>query len=294
LASLSKSTLAQYAKPIRLWWFFCKEKDVDCFAPSVTSFLEFLSLSLTEVGSYAILNTYRSAISIISTDEIGLHPLIRRFFKGVAFLKPQRPRYDYTWNPSTVINYLSSLYPHESLSLPKLSRKLITLLALTTAQRMQTLAAIQIPNIRFSDSVIIKISSRLKTSGITRSQPLLSFRSFLDKPELCVFSLLRFYISFTSVLRRAGNDSLFISHRAPYGPVSAQTLARWVKLAMSAAGIDISIFSAHSTRHASTSFALEEIRRTAGWSSSSEVFARFYNRPILMNPSFQDMILSGS
>lgn len=254
LASLSESTLAQYAKPIRLW-YFCKDKDINYFAPSVTSFLDFLSLSLTEVGSYATLNIYRSAISLISSNEIGSHPLIRRFLKGVAVLKPQRPRYDFTWDPFPVIEYLSSLYPHEALSLDVLSRKLITLLALTTAQRMQTLAAIQIPNIHFSNLVIIKIPSRLKTSGIGRSQPLLSFSPFLDKPELCIFSLLRFYIGFTSDLRRAGNDSLFISHRAPHGPVSAQTLARWVKLEMSAAGIDTSIFSAHSTRHASTSFA---------------------------------------
>ncbi|KYQ56583.1 hypothetical protein ALC60_04488 [Trachymyrmex zeteki] len=160
---------------------------------------------------------------------------------------------------------------------------------------MQTLAAIQIPNIHFSNLVIIKIPSRLKTSGIGRSQPLLSFSPFLDKPELCIFSLLRFYIGFTSDLRRAGNDSLFISHRAPHGPVSAQTLARWVKLEMSAAGIDTSIFSAHSTRHASTSFAnLKDIRRTAGWSSSSQVFARFYNRSIFREPTFQNTILSRS
>ena len=82
--------------------------------------------------------------------------------------------------------------------------------------------------------------------------------------------------------------------------MSSQTLGRWVKTELEVAGIDVSISSAHSTRHALTSLAasrgvsLDEIRRTAGWSSSSGVFARFYNRPIISNPAFQATILNCS
>lgn len=45
-------------------------------------------------------------------------------------------------------------------------------------------------------------------------------------------------------------------------------------------------YTPHSTRHAATSTALAKgvdlniIKSTAGWSKESEVFARFYNRPI--------------
>lgn len=271
---------------------------MDCFRPLVASVLEFLAACLERVGSYSTLNSYRSAISLISVAEVGSHPLIRRFFRGVSILKPQRPRYNFTWDPSLVIARLASLYPHDSLSLEFLSRKLATLLALTTAQRLQTLAAIRISNISFSDSLVIRVPARLKTSGIGRSQPLLVFKPFPDKPELCVFSLIKFYIDFTCDRFSDRSDSLFISFRSPYRAVSAQTLGRWVKAEMEAAGIDVSIFSAHSTRHASTSFAsskginLDEIRRTAGWSDSSDVFVRFYNRPILKNSSFQSTILN--
>jgi len=80
--------------------------------------------------------------------------------------------YDYIWDPSPVIAYLASLYPHKDLSLKLISRKLVTLLALTT-QRMQTLqTAIQLPNISISDSLIIKIPARLKISGIGKCEPL--------------------------------------------------------------------------------------------------------------------------
>lgn len=51
-------------------------------------------------------------------------------------LKPQRPRYDFIWDPSPVITYLATLYPHTELSLELVSKKLITLLAFTSAQRM--------------------------------------------------------------------------------------------------------------------------------------------------------------
>lgn len=298
LASLSDSTVAQYTKPLRLWWQFSREKGINFFSPSVSSVLAFLASFIPHAGSYSTLNTYRSAISLISSDEVGLHPLIKRFFKGIAVLKPQKPRYEFVWDPSPVIEYLASLFPYEGLPLELITKKLITLLALTTAQRMQTLASIQCSNIVISDALVIRIPARLKTSGIGRPQPLLTFRPFPDRPELCIFSLVNSYLELTRELRRDNCDSFFISYRKPHNSVSSQTLGRWVKSMLKAAGINTSIFSAHSTRHASTSLAaskglnVEEIRRTAGWSKSSSVFARFYNKPIVRNTSFQAAILN--
>ncbi|KYN06881.1 hypothetical protein ALC62_02116 [Cyphomyrmex costatus] len=94
--------------------------------------------------------------------------------------------------------------------------------------------------------------------------------------------------------------SFCMKFRVPYKAVSAQTLGWWVKTKIQTAGVDTNIFSAHSTRHASTyltankDISLEEIRRTAGRSKSSETFACFYNRPILSDSSFQDAILDKS
>ncbi|KYM94332.1 hypothetical protein ALC62_15034 [Cyphomyrmex costatus] len=298
LASLSEATINQYTRPLRLWWNFCKIKEINCFSPPFSLVLEFLSSSSLGRISYSSLNTYRAAISLISSNEIGSHPLIKRFFKGVSTLKPQTPRYDFIWDPSPVIAHLASMYPHEELSLELVSRKLATLLALTTAQRLQTLAAIRFSNIVFADSLVIKIPARLKTSKIGRPQPLLVFKPFLDKPELCIYSLTGSYIERTKELRPEDANSLFIAVRSPYNSVSAQTLGRWIKMELRAAGVNTAIFSAHSTRHASTSFAagkgvsVDEIRRTAGWSKSSEVFAQFYNRPIIADQTFQSAILS--
>lgn len=67
------------------------------------------------------------------------------------------------------------------------------------------------------------------------------------------------------------------------------TIARWLKEILSKSGIDDS-FTAHSSRHAASSQAkrsgvsIEVIRRTAGWSSNSTAFGRFYNREIRSDP----------
>lgn len=58
---------------------------------------------------------------------------------------------------------------------------------------------------------------------------------------------------------------------------------------MKESGIDTEVFSAHSTRHASTSAAhrrgisLDLIKRCAGWSGNSLVFSKFYDRPLTSN-----------
>ena len=60
-----------------------------------------------------------------------------------------------------------------------------------------------------------------------------------------------------------------------------------MKETLNKSGLDTIIFSTHSTRHASTSAAqrlgvdIEVIRKTAGWTKSSETFAKFYNRDIV-------------
>jgi len=69
-----------------------------------------------------------------------------------------------------------------------------------------------------------------------------------------------------------------------------------VKTLLDVAGIDVSIFSAHSTCHVFTSFAANkginvEITRIAG-NNSSDIFVRFYNRSIIKDPAFQGAILN--
>lgn len=300
IASVTDSTLKQYDAALKLWWHYCRDNNLSMFNATVSDTILFLTKQMDKVSSYGTLNSYRSALSLISLTDLGSDVRMRRFFKGVAKLKPQKPKYKTTWDPRPVLLYAGSLNPNENLSLEQLTKKLVILIALTTAQRVQTLALISINNIEIFDNEIqIKIPDHIKTSARNRCQPCLSIPFFRENPEICVASALQIYMKVTVALRQSKDTGLFITYRKPYHKASSQTISRWIKQTLAESGIDTTVFSAHSTRHASTSAAsrnginVEIIRQTAGWTESSEVFARFYNRPIVNSSVFASAVIKG-
>lgn len=287
LASLSNSTKSQYTSSFKLWWGYCNTKGLDPFDIRVYDLLDFLADCLRNGSSYGSLNNHRSALSLISTNKVGQDEQVKRFFKGVFKIKPTFPKYDTTWDPNVVLNYLSNLYPNSSLSLEQLTKKLVVLLALSTGQRCQTLALIRIPNLKMnSEKIVITITDIIKTSGIGRSQPRLELPYFSQRPSVCPADTLISYTTMTSTCRSSHDDRLILTTKKPYHPASSQTIGRWIKQVLTASGIDTTIFSAHSTRHATTSAALragvsvDTIRKAATWSDQSATFANFYNRPL--------------
>lgn len=298
LASLASTTIQQYSRPLRSWWLFCKNRQINPFCPGVEDVLLFLSKELDSAGSYSVLNTSRSAISLISANKIGDHFLVRRFCKGAGRLKPPRPKYDFVWDPAPVISKLGSWVPHQNLSLEILTKKLVLLLALCSGQRCQTLAAIRVSQISLTiDKVSIRVADRLKTSAPGRPQPFLTFSRFTGHDNLCIVGLMADYLERTVDLRPVGCDSFFITFKRPYGPAESQTISRWIRSTLGTCGVDAS-FSAHSTRHAATSLAakkgvpLDLIKRAAGWLGESRMFAKFYNRPIVDSDAYANSILS--
>lgn len=299
VASLAPNTIKQYAQPLRNWWKFCQEQRILVFSPVADQFLIFLAQGLQFTGSYSTLNTMRSAISLISNNEIGNHPLIKRFCKGASVIKPPKPRYDFVWDPEPVISKLASIYPYDTFTLDTITKKLVLMLALGSRQRVQTLAAIKISHMSFSKDklLILRIPHRVKTSAPGRSQPVLTFSRFVDCPELCIISILEYYIDLTKKLRSEICDSLFIACVKPHKPVGVQTISRWIRRGLEECGVRSDLFSAHSTRHASTSLAakngvsIDLIKQAAGWSGNSRVFARFYNRPLVNPEEFSNSVL---
>lgn len=276
-ASISEGTLKQYTKPIRLWWTFCKQHVSDWFEPNITLLLNFLEEQLNIVLKYGTLNPYRSALSLILNIKLGSDDRIKHFCKGASVLKLPKPKYALSWDPAPVIAYLGSLWPHENLELNILSGKLATLLALTSAQRVQTLSLIKRANIVSANPIIIKIPDRVKTSGINHEPPSMVFHEFGDHPEVCVATLIRFYLEKTKKCSLNFCGNLFITINKK--PATAQ-IRRWIKSTLSQAGIDTTMLSAHSTA-ARLGVSMDEIRKSAGWSRNSGTFAKFYNRPML-------------
>ena len=163
-ASLSESTLKQYEKPLRMSWRFCFDRNISVFDADIEHVIAYLTDIFKIAGAYGTVNSYRSALSLILSRDIGNDATIKRMFKGISVLKPQRAKYDSTWDPSLVLDYLKTLYPNDKISLEQLSHKLVTLIALLTGQRIQTISKISLKNIVVSpEKIQIKISERIKT-----------------------------------------------------------------------------------------------------------------------------------
>lgn len=98
LRAWEDSTIKQYNSTLKLWWSFNSTEKTDPFDVSVPKVLKFLSQRYKEGANYGTLNSTRSALAVISQENIGDNSLIKRFIKGSAKTRPCKPRYDSTWD----------------------------------------------------------------------------------------------------------------------------------------------------------------------------------------------------
>lgn len=294
LASLSNNTVSQYGTSLKSWWLFCDTNNIDPYEGSNQDVLRFLLDQFNNKKvSYGTLNCHRSALSLLlSSNNIGSDNLIKRLLKGAFKLKPSGPRYSSTWDPQLVLNLVSTWVPNQDILLDKLTKKVVILIALCTAHRVQTLSLIKVENISFGPSgVKIIITDAIKTSGPGREQPVLFLPYFENNTNICPVTTLQTYLLRTQDIRN-NVQHLFLTSKRPYKKATSQTISRWIKAVLFESGIDVSTFKAHSTRHASTSVAgvagvgIDAIRKAAGWSATSCIFAKFYNRPVIDEGQF--------
>ena len=229
------------------------------------------------------MNTIRSAISVthdrVEGFPLGQHPLVSRLMKGIYNARLPKPKYTSTWDVNQVLVHLKQLGPNDSLSLKQLSAKLAMLMALVEASRSSKLAAL---DLRFRvfrpEGVSFTLPTLTKKRTIGAPPQEVFFGGFPAEDRLCVVSNLRMYENSTLEYRNRSPDRthrLFLSYVRPHKPVSSQRIAHWIKSTLESAGIDTGVFSAHSTRGASTTAALKqgvtipEILKTADWSKES-------------------------
>ena len=248
----------------------------------MTSVLNFLT-SLYERGiGHSQINKARSALSVIYPDvAIGKHPFISRFVRGVRNLRSGQVKYPLLWDAKELLNHLISWNVSSDSSVQDISRKLVATLACVSAQRVHTLSLIDFRYIFFFDSATyLYIFSDLK---VQRDRPcfVITLPSHTEQDCLHTVHLLKLYLRKTRSIRQ--DSQLFLGCRPPYRPVTTDTLARWIRSVMKDAGIDISVFGAHSVRGASASFALQQnapidsVLQCGDWSCLN-TFSKHYGR----------------
>lgn len=87
---------------------------------------------------------------------IQIQDQVKRLLKGVYKLRPALPKYTCTWDLQVVLNFIATWMPNRELSIEKINKIFVVLLALCTAHRIQTLFLIKLENI-VVDSVGVKI-----------------------------------------------------------------------------------------------------------------------------------------
>ena len=198
LNSWSARTKKQYSVYISKWIKFSDDKNYNTTNPTVSELLQFFTELFDNGMGYSALNTARAALSTSvdikdSKCDLGEHPLVKRFFKGVFKSRPSFPRYQQTWDVSIVISYLKTKSPAAKLTLQELTFKLVTLCFLVTGQRCQTIHLMNIDSMSHKkSSTIFQILELVKHSrpGIPQPELVLPLqKSGIDINKFCAHSI---------------------------------------------------------------------------------------------------------
>ena len=165
------------------------------------------------------------------------------------------------------------------------------------AARSQTLSYLDLNKMTKSKS---KFCFRIGVSDLKQSRPgyeppLIELKAYPVDRRLCVYRVLELYIERTEQLRK-DESRLFLSYMKPHKKVTSSTIGTWIKTTMALAGVDTSVYKAHSIRAASTSKALKvggditQILKTAGWSNAG-TFAKYYKKEVKVQPSLGERLL---
>ncbi|WAR23039.1 hypothetical protein MAR_036708 [Mya arenaria] len=195
--------------------------------------------------------------------------------KGVFASRPSKPRYTYIWDVDIVLLYLKKLSPVKHLSLKDLTLKLVMLMALTQAARVHMLHLLNFKCYKkLKSEYVLQFNGHLKQSRPGHNVDCVLFRAYPPDRRLCIYTVLKEYLSRTSVLRHNGNSGkFFMSYVKPHATVTRDTIStRWIKTVMCRAGINVKDLGSH--------IPIADILAKAGWSRES-TFRKFYNKPVL-------------
>ena len=295
-------TTSNYQSSWRKWVSWCSEQQVVPITCHLNYVLDFLAYLYDMKYEYSTINSHRSAISayheFVDNQSVGQHPKVCKLLTGVFNKNPPKPRYTFIWDVEQVLDYIKSLPGNTELSNRLLLLKLTMLLFLTSAGRCHEICYLDIPYmIRTSSSIKFYFSKITKSWKKGKAPPSLEIKGFPIDKGLCVVSCIEEYLIRSESWRTKGQCQLLLSHLKPHKEVQKSTISGWVKLVLKLAGIDISLFKAHSCRSGSTSKAkvmglsMEAVLKRGQWSGKSTWQKHYFNPIEDKEPCFESTIL---
>jgi hypothetical protein len=279
----------------------------------VTTWLEEHSLY-----SPSYLNNMRSSLASVYTithpEETPLadQKVIRAFFQARRHQEPIRlGSTEEIWDISLITNMVKSWGSTRRLSLSRLQDKVILLLCIATMWRPRS----DVGNLQFQDVKWLRDKTE-KIVGVQlmarqpkeTNQKTTTLSALSNNSNLCPVLSLRHFVERTARFRDAlpNDHSLllaYIDHPSlPPSQIASKTVANRVKELLTEAGVDTSIFGAHSIRSAASTAAFQkglsinEIKIHANWSLNSDTFERHYlktNNKLDRSRQLMDRLLLG-
>ena len=248
-AAWRDGTKNKYKYIFRRWEKFCSERNYNTMQINTHIVLEFLTLEYNKGLSYNAIRNVLSAISSYLPHEVRQHIIIKKFMKGAFNLRPLKTQHHAIWDVSILLNYLQNMKTDSDMSK---SKKIVCLMMLLSATRVNTLTHLKITNIYITDTECTFVFDEvLKYSRPKYCQKPLIFRAYHECPNLCPAKVLLNYLDIK--LTRSSDLAFFISTTKPFKALSRDAIARWIKNTMKEANIDSGLFTTHTCRSASTS-----------------------------------------
>ena len=238
-------------------------------------------------GLCAARSALSGSITIKGYLKLPDHPLISRYLKGIYNGHPPLPKYVDIWDLTLLLKYYEQKENNDCLEFKELVKKTVMLLIILGALRKQAPFTLKVDNIVFKENKVILLPNKtMKHTKANRPLEPLIYHHYPDNEKLCIVKCLQSYIGIRNTLVTRDIKDLIISYGKPHKPVSSETISRWIKDELSKAGVDTSVFKAHSCRSASSSKArdagisVSEILKKGGW-KSVHTFKTFYSRDII-------------
>ena len=293
-ASLSQSTARHYKSAWARWCSWCEEEGIDPEHPQEIDLANWLAEQHQASGKKASsLNADRSAISsilgVLTGSSIGVNPIVSRVIKGVDKTTPAKAKYERFYNPKPILDLIRGWGPAEQLELSRLRKRTIMLFRLLALKRSSDIEKILTGSIQFDDTGVTwrsHLAKNVRTGQVTSEQ----FVAKLERQHesLCLSVNLKAYLAATEAVRPQDCQYLFLSEDGSKN-ITAQRIATITKELLAEAGIDTTIWTAHSTRGAGATTALrkgvsvDEVMRQMDLSSLAVLHGHYNRAPVQNN-----------
>ena len=115
--------------------------------------------------------------------------------------------------------------------------KAVTLIALSSGQRVQSIHLMKINNMEMlGNAFVFHINDVTKNLKIGNNNVFIRIQHYLADKDLCVFNVLK-HLKVTESLSPVYNPFLWISMVKPHSNVTKQTFSRWIKTVLKEADI---------------------------------------------------------